>query len=54
MEDDNRTLTRAERRAYRKKIEKYYMAGTYYGMSVAGQVYMLAAEMERADQGLLW
>lgn len=52
-QDSNR-LTRDERERYAKIIEKYYMAGTYYGLAASSIVYYLANALSRTDNDLLW
>ncbi|KAM0786356.1 hypothetical protein ACM66B_001827 [Microbotryomycetes sp. NB124-2] len=47
-------LTKAQRRRYRARIDKYYQAGNFSGQSVAGQVFALAILLERADTDAVW
>lgn len=47
-------LSRATRQAHTARVQKYYQAGTSYGLSVAESCYLLASEMERGDNDLLW
>ncbi|KAK4050288.1 DNA replication initiation factor cdc45 [Microbotryomycetes sp. JL201] len=47
-------LTKAQRRRYRARIDKYYQAGNFTGQSVAGQVFALAILLERADTDAVW
>lgn len=43
-----------QRRRYRARIERYYHSGTFFGQSVAGQVFALAVLLERADTDGVW
>ena len=47
-------LPRAVRDAHYDRIQRYYEAGTHWGMSVAQTIYLLATVLERADNDLLW
>lgn len=47
-------MPRAIRDAHIERINRYYHAGTSYGMSIALTVYLLATVLERADNDLLW
>ncbi|KAK4051987.1 DNA replication initiation factor cdc45 [Microbotryomycetes sp. JL221] len=47
-------LTKAQRRRYRMRIDKYYTSGNFSGQSVAGQVFALAVLLERADTNAVW
>lgn len=47
-------LSRKQRRQYRARVSKYYNAGTFYGQSVAMQLYMLATLLERTSNDVLW
>ncbi|BEI83339.1 hypothetical protein CcaverHIS002_0312070 [Cutaneotrichosporon cavernicola] len=49
-----RKMPRAVREAHVERVSRYYEAGTSFGMSVAQTVYLLATELERADNDLLW
>ena len=49
-----RRLPEAVREAHYDRVQRYYEAGTHYGMSVAQTVYLLATVLERADNDLLW
>ena len=39
---------------YAAVIEKYYMAGTFYGQAASSTVYVLAMTLSRTDNDLLW
>ncbi|RUS21570.1 CDC45-like protein-domain-containing protein [Endogone sp. FLAS-F59071] len=45
---------RLKRRQNRRQIANYYSSGTYYGQSVAGQIYTLASQLARTSNELLW
>ncbi|KDE05348.1 hypothetical protein MVLG_04263 [Microbotryum lychnidis-dioicae p1A1 Lamole] len=47
-------LSKTQRRRFRARIDKYYTAGTFFGQSVAGQVFVLAVLLERADTDAVW
>jgi cell division control protein 45 len=47
-------LTREEREQYAALTEKHYMAGTYYGQSASSTLYILANQLSRTDNDLLW
>lgn len=47
-------MPRAIRDAHIERVNRYYHAGTSYGMSIALTVYLLATVLERADNDLLW
>jgi len=47
-------LSKAKKVLYQNRIQKYYNAGTWYGQSVAGQIYILANEINREDNDTLW
>lgn len=47
-------LSKKKRRQFKSRISKYYSAGTFYGQSVAMQLYVLATLLERTDNDLLW
>ncbi|SCZ87820.1 BZ3500_MvSof-1268-A1-R1_Chr2-3g05288 [Microbotryum saponariae] len=47
-------LSKNQRRRFRARIDKYYTAGTFFGQSVAGQVFVLAVLLERADTDAVW
>lgn len=55
---DDRKQSRAEKRAIRnahaERVQRYYHAGSSYGMSVVESCYLLASEMGRGDNDLLW
>ncbi|KAK4686203.1 cell division control protein 45, partial [Tremellales sp. Uapishka_1] len=53
-DDKPRKLPRAIVHAHQDRIQRYYEAGTHYGMSVAQTIYLLATILERADNDLLW
>lgn len=48
------TLSKAQARRYRARIDRYYSTGQYYGQSVAAQVFLLAVQLERADADAVW
>ncbi|PAV23920.1 CDC45 [Pyrrhoderma noxium] len=52
--DDPYRITRDERDMYAAVIEKYYMAGTFYGQAASSTVYVLAMTLSRTDNDLLW
>lgn len=39
---------------YSAIIEKYYMAGTHYGLAASSTIYLLANSLSRTDNDLLW
>ncbi|KAJ7582626.1 CDC45-like protein [Mycena floridula] len=47
-------MSREERAAHSRRLEKHYTAGTWYGQSAAGTVYILALTLERVDNDFLW
>jgi cell division control protein 45 len=47
-------MSRRKKQLHINRIKKYYAAGTSYGQSVAGQVYVLATLLRRADNDYLW
>lgn len=47
-------MPRAIRDAHIERVNRYYHAGTSYGMSVALSMYLLATGLEAADNDLLW
>jgi cell division control protein 45 len=47
-------LPRALRNAHAERVQRYYQAGTSFGMSVVECCYILASELERGDNDLLW
>lgn len=47
-------MSRNERDRHSAQLEKHYMAGTWYGHSAAGTIYLLATVLERVDNDLLW
>lgn len=47
-------LSKIQRRRYRARITKYYTGGTYSGQSVASQIFLLAVNIERADEDSVW
>lgn len=49
-----RRLTTAARRLHAERVQRYYHAGTSFGLSVAECCYLLASELERGDNDLLW
>ncbi|KAL7424938.1 DNA replication initiation factor cdc45 [Cryptotrichosporon argae] len=49
-----RRLNEHAHAAHVDQIQRYYAAGTSYGLSVAQTVYHLAAVLERADNDVLW
>ncbi|KAJ9104336.1 hypothetical protein QFC19_003977 [Naganishia cerealis] len=53
-QDRPRRLTTAARRLHAERVQKYYHAGTSFGLSVAECCYLLASELERGDNDLLW
>ncbi|GHJ86317.1 hypothetical protein NliqN6_2719 [Naganishia liquefaciens] len=53
-QDKPRRLTTAARRLHAERVQKYYHAGTSFGLSVAECCYLLASELERGDNDLLW
>jgi len=52
--DQPSRMSREERDAHSRRLEKHYMAGTWYGQSASGTVYILATVLERVDNELLW
>jgi len=47
-------LTRRERHRFRARLQKYYDSGTYFGQSVACQIYLLVTLKSAEDNELLW
>lgn len=47
-------LSRRKKLLHQTRIQKYYAAGTWYGESVAGQMYTLATVLRRSDNDYLW
>lgn len=47
-------MPREERYAKRAVLSRYYSRGTSVGMSVAGQMYLLASSLGRMDNDSLW
>lgn len=47
-------MSRKERKQHRSKLDRYHRAGTFYGQSVAGQMYILATLLQRTDNDTLW
>jgi hypothetical protein len=47
-------MSREQRDLHSARLEKHYMAGTWYGQSAAGTIYILATVLERIDNELLW
>jgi cell division control protein 45 len=47
-------MSREQREQYAARLEKHYMAGTWYGQSASGTIYILATVLERVDNELLW
>ncbi|KAH8116934.1 CDC45-like protein [Phellopilus nigrolimitatus] len=54
VDDDPNRLTRDERELHSAVIEKYYMAGTFYGQAASSTIYILATVLTRTDNDLLW
>ncbi|KAI5123336.1 hypothetical protein M0805_001761 [Coniferiporia weirii] len=54
LDDDPNRITREEHEHYSAVIEKYYMAGTFYGQAASSTVYILATVLSRTDNDLLW
>lgn len=52
--DDPPRMSRDQRDDYSRRLEKHYMAGTWYGQSASSTIYVLATVMERVDNELLW
>ncbi len=50
----SRAAKRAIRNAHAERVQRYYHAGSSYGMSVVESCYLLASEMNRGDNDLLW
>lgn len=49
-----RPMSKTLRRKYQQRKLKYYTSGEYFGQSVAGQVFLLAVLLERADTDAVW
>ncbi|PLW12284.1 hypothetical protein PCANC_08198 [Puccinia coronata f. sp. avenae] len=47
-------LTKRERHRFRARLQKYYDSGTYFGQSVACQIYLLVTLKSAEDNELLW
>lgn len=47
-------MSRETRDRHMARIEKHYNAGTWYGQSASGTIYILATVLERVDNDLLW
>jgi cell division control protein 45 len=47
-------MSRDQRDDHSARLDKHYMAGTWYGQSASGTVYILATVLERVDNELLW
>lgn len=54
MYNKPKRLPREKKLKFQNKIRKYYAAGTWHGQSIAGQLYVLASEVRREDNDLLW
>ncbi|KAL5532728.1 CDC45 [Sanghuangporus sanghuang] len=54
LEEDPNRITPEERVHFSAVVEKYYMAGTYYGQAASSTVYILAGALSRSDNDLLW
>lgn len=50
----HKPMSKRQKQLYNNRIKKHYEAGTWYGQSVAGQMYTLAILMRRADNDYLW
>jgi len=53
-EGQPKRLSRKERKQHKSKLDRYHRAGTFYGQSVAGQMYILATLLQRTDNDALW
>jgi len=47
-------MSRDQRNRHAALLEKHYGAGTWYGQSASGTIYILATALERVDNELLW
>lgn len=47
-------MTAKQRKQHRSKLDRYHKAGSFYGQSVAGQMYVLATNLQRTDNDALW
>jgi hypothetical protein len=47
-------MSRDQRNSYALRLEKHYGAGTWYGQSASGTIYILATVLERVDNEFLW
>lgn len=47
-------LSRGDREVHTRRIQKHYTAGTWFGQSASGTMYVLATVLERVDNELLW
>jgi cell division control protein 45 len=47
-------MTREQRDRYAARLDKHYGAGTWYGQSASGTIYILATMLERVDSEFLW
>lgn len=51
---ESRRMSREQRDDYAARLERHYMAGTWYGQSASGTIFVLATVLERVDNELLW
>lgn len=49
-----RKIPRAQLNLFRKRKDRYYNRGSWFGQSVAGQMYSLATSLNRCNNNLLW
>lgn len=49
-----RKITTDEWDFHQQRINKYYTSGTSYGQGAACTIYILATQLERVDNDLLW
>ncbi|KAM0750412.1 CDC45-like protein [Meredithblackwellia eburnea MCA 4105] len=47
-------VTKAQKRRFRARQIRYYNQGTFTGQSVANLAYLLAVDLRRADEDLVW
>ncbi|PBK87573.1 CDC45-like protein [Armillaria gallica] len=47
-------MSRDEREAYERRLNKHYTSGTWHGQSASATIYLLATVLERVDNDLLW
>ncbi|PFH50087.1 hypothetical protein AMATHDRAFT_61914 [Amanita thiersii Skay4041] len=47
-------ISRDERDEHLQRLDKYYMAGTWYGQSASNTIFILASALERVDNDMLW